>query len=309
MQKEWFIYKDSDQQGPFSVSEIEKMIGNGEISPQTLIWRQGMSDWQALEKVQDLDLKKEWYRLKGSEQIGPLNMMELAASIRDGSVSSDTLIWRQGMEDWARLIDVKDFDFQNLLSSFQKLDPKTFEPIDNDAKKKKRKKIIIASIVSGSVIILALIILGVIFVVRSFVHSVPSYSPEGHYEVLDEDMEEILGQKSTLWQDYPDLEQEKLAIEKSLKEFQSALRDKDAEASVKHIYSEKQQAYLELFLSKPEAMASFADVLSDAKISFLSSSSFNSTFSRTAEYSIEIDGYTFYIVFIKSEEGWILYDL
>ena len=48
---EWFYGKDNTQHGPVSDLEIRTLITSGEIQAETIIWREGMTDWLPLNDV------------------------------------------------------------------------------------------------------------------------------------------------------------------------------------------------------------------------------------------------------------------
>lgn len=50
---EWFYAKDNAQHGPASDLEIRSLISTGQIKQDTVIWREGMTDWLPLKEVQD----------------------------------------------------------------------------------------------------------------------------------------------------------------------------------------------------------------------------------------------------------------
>src|SRR5690348_4631011 len=39
---------NGQQQGPVSEDQLRQMVANGTLAPETLVWRQGMADWQPL---------------------------------------------------------------------------------------------------------------------------------------------------------------------------------------------------------------------------------------------------------------------
>jgi len=43
----------------------------------------------------------EWYYAKGSEQTGPIEELALKDLVNRGFISPETLVWREGMKDWA----------------------------------------------------------------------------------------------------------------------------------------------------------------------------------------------------------------
>ncbi|QKV18591.1 DUF805 domain-containing protein [Oricola thermophila] len=44
--KIWFWARDNEQNGPVDIAEIDTLISARKIGPDTLVWREGMSDWQ-----------------------------------------------------------------------------------------------------------------------------------------------------------------------------------------------------------------------------------------------------------------------
>jgi uncharacterized RDD family membrane protein YckC len=42
---EWFVGKGGQKSGPFSSEQLKRMAQSGQISPEDLIWRQGLKDW------------------------------------------------------------------------------------------------------------------------------------------------------------------------------------------------------------------------------------------------------------------------
>ena len=43
---------------------------------------------------------RQWYYLVGDEQAGPVSFEELRHLAHDGRVTSRTLVWKEGLEDW-----------------------------------------------------------------------------------------------------------------------------------------------------------------------------------------------------------------
>ncbi len=48
---EWFYVNRGQQVGPVSQTEFERLVSGGTIGAETLVWRQGMSQWQAYAAV------------------------------------------------------------------------------------------------------------------------------------------------------------------------------------------------------------------------------------------------------------------
>lgn len=46
---DWYIAKDGSQVGPLTDSALTALLNSGEISADTLVWREGLADWQRLD--------------------------------------------------------------------------------------------------------------------------------------------------------------------------------------------------------------------------------------------------------------------
>jgi hypothetical protein len=44
----WYYNSGGQQQGPISDAELASLLATGKITPETLVWREGMKDWQPL---------------------------------------------------------------------------------------------------------------------------------------------------------------------------------------------------------------------------------------------------------------------
>lgn len=45
MTAQWYVGRDGQQSGPFSVDQLREMRSRGELSPGDLVWKQGMAEW------------------------------------------------------------------------------------------------------------------------------------------------------------------------------------------------------------------------------------------------------------------------
>ena len=53
MNEGWYYAKNNQQFGPVSAEAVQSMARSGEIGPADLVWRAGMTDWQAASSVLD----------------------------------------------------------------------------------------------------------------------------------------------------------------------------------------------------------------------------------------------------------------
>jgi len=54
--KQYYVGKDGKQTGPFSFESIKKSIAVGEISRETLLWSEGMGQWEAADQFSDFSV-------------------------------------------------------------------------------------------------------------------------------------------------------------------------------------------------------------------------------------------------------------
>ena len=72
-----------------------------------------------------------WYFMENGQQHGPLSEEEFEDSIRSGKITSDTLIWHEGMTGWKTYVsekspntgDLRCFNHDMLVSSAKELSP------------------------------------------------------------------------------------------------------------------------------------------------------------------------------------------
>lgn len=54
--QEWYYVVDGTQQGPVDASDIEGMLALGSLSPQTLVWTDGMQDWMPVRDIPEFKI-------------------------------------------------------------------------------------------------------------------------------------------------------------------------------------------------------------------------------------------------------------
>ena len=58
-QPSWYYERDGDYIGPVSEADIQHLLTSGTITPSSLVWTEGFSDWQTLAKVDRFRLSGE----------------------------------------------------------------------------------------------------------------------------------------------------------------------------------------------------------------------------------------------------------
>lgn len=246
----------------------------------------------------------QWYVWREGQRYGPYTWEELVAYSRAGNVTSTDLVWSVSTDGWVRARLVPGLAPAPAPSS-RRAAPSTTRP-------SRTRTILFAG--GGIALVLLVGCLAVWFLVVTPPSGVETAAgstianDEVPREELEAFYEAIAVADDPDWQNYPDREAEEAAIAQTLDAFTEALKRGDVDGSAAHVLEERREGYRALFSSNPEAMASFADVITSGEMCFLSDDSGGQAFNRTAEYKIEWDGFTFYVVFMKVGERWVLYD-
>ncbi|MFP4457931.1 MAG: DUF4339 domain-containing protein [Clostridia bacterium] len=45
MAEQWYVYKNQEQKGPYSIDEFKRRIQNGELSNTDLYWNESIDEW------------------------------------------------------------------------------------------------------------------------------------------------------------------------------------------------------------------------------------------------------------------------
>jgi GYF domain 2/Domain of unknown function (DUF4190) len=56
---QWYYGSSAGQHGPVEENELRAMIASGGVGPQTLVWRDGMSDWMPLQNVPEFGIQQQ----------------------------------------------------------------------------------------------------------------------------------------------------------------------------------------------------------------------------------------------------------
>lgn len=232
-----------------------------------------------------------YYLSRGGGRLGPYTWVELTSFAANGQVAPDDMLWGPGFEQWTAAHAVP-----GLLPappSATVRPPAVPPPRDG---RSTAKVLLVALPIAVLVLSLGLVAL--------------QLTGPGGGDGGDGWEDAVLGLDDADWQSYPDLEVEKRKIEDNLSAFQKALRAGDVDEAVSWIAEERQGPYAALFRNRPEAMASFAEVLEQSELSFFGPSEDASVDLRlrTAEYTVTIDDFDFYVRWAKVEDRWVLLD-
>lgn len=117
----WFAAIDGQPQGPFTEAQIRERG----LAPETLVWREGMPAWTALQEVPELrgpptdvvvrppPLPPEprdetvYFVAENGASSAALSRDDVARRIAAGSVDGSTLVWHDGMAAWEPLDETR----------------------------------------------------------------------------------------------------------------------------------------------------------------------------------------------------------
>lgn len=115
---EIYIAVGGAQQGPMTLEQFAADIQAGRITRETLVWTPGQGDWIAAGDHPVLGQQfvvttpppppppAEFYYEQGGQSVGPLTLAALTDLIRKGTVTGQTLVWKQGGAAWVAAAEV-----------------------------------------------------------------------------------------------------------------------------------------------------------------------------------------------------------
>lgn len=135
----WYYRKQGQTHGPFSKADLDALVQNGEINPETYIWQKGMPEWKHYREVHEMppagpspapndanatqsqstaaapadiqaadassvevpsDIKNGFFYLLNNQTCGPVDQSELDAMVAAGTLAPETFVFKEGMSDW-----------------------------------------------------------------------------------------------------------------------------------------------------------------------------------------------------------------
>jgi len=128
MQKQFYVSHEGKIVGTFTVVEIAKKIGAGEIQITDYIYDDAKSDWILIGEHPDFkstDTKpttkptdhsdtisqdsNEWFVLRGENQTGPFSVTDVVKMLQEKMIYEFDYVWKAGMETWKRVAEIGEF--------------------------------------------------------------------------------------------------------------------------------------------------------------------------------------------------------
>lgn len=112
-QAQYFVNRDGQNSGPYNLQQLQAMLGAGQLGAASLVWKQGMAQWQAAGEVAELAALFQavtppppppaaavWHVHIDGQAQGPLGPEALTALVRSGKLTAQTMVWKGGMAAW-----------------------------------------------------------------------------------------------------------------------------------------------------------------------------------------------------------------
>jgi hypothetical protein len=135
MPVQWLYESDGFRRGPVASGELKKLAESGAITPETLIWRDGLEEWvkagvvrglfsagQPSERLQTAAASspvplpppisaappsQEWYYSIRGAKVGPVSSAEIKRLADLGELSRTDLLWKEGLASWVAASSVR----------------------------------------------------------------------------------------------------------------------------------------------------------------------------------------------------------
>lgn len=148
----YYVAHKGQQQGPFSIQEIEIKLTTEKLFWHDYIYDDKSQDWILLMefpvftklfnksfenpiqvgnkniKIENDPMKKRiWYVLKQNNNYGPFSKAELIQMLQGKTLHEFDFIWHDGMSSWKRLSDVNEFSVAEVKAVFKSMKSSTDE--------------------------------------------------------------------------------------------------------------------------------------------------------------------------------------
>ena len=110
------VFLNGQNTGPFTIPQIQQMIQQGQMGPNSQVWKSGMAGWAAASTVPELSgvfasihppvapplpPQVSFNVLLNGQSAGPFNLQQLQQMVQQGQLNQETQVWTAGMANWA----------------------------------------------------------------------------------------------------------------------------------------------------------------------------------------------------------------
>jgi hypothetical protein len=110
----YYVRPDGTPSGEVGLAQATQLMESGALNGNTFVWADGMDEWQKLCEckalfVVDMDDMKLHYETATSLPSDVVSVRQVRALLESGEVTADTLVWAEGMDEWARISECHAF--------------------------------------------------------------------------------------------------------------------------------------------------------------------------------------------------------
>lgn len=106
-ERPWYYLHGQTQTGPVPQSQLSGLLRAGSLARETLVWSDGLTDWQPAGAVADLWASERlWFYVAGNSQAGPVPESQLRTMLQAGRLHPGSLVWTEGMSAWSPVAEV-----------------------------------------------------------------------------------------------------------------------------------------------------------------------------------------------------------
>lgn len=131
-----YVYKNDEQQGPFTVSDIQTYLSNGTYLQEDLAWYDGLEDWQPISSIDALKPAKKsivsqvkttssistskktkdsqsagnlFYVQRKGNSVGPFSLIQIKGGVKAGIIKKGDKACAEGSENWVTVKKIPGF--------------------------------------------------------------------------------------------------------------------------------------------------------------------------------------------------------
>ena len=110
----YYVRNDGSPSGEVGLTQATQLMESGNLNGNTFVWADGMDEWAKLCDckalfVLDLDDMKLHYETSTSLPSDIVTVRHVRRLLASGEITADTLVWAEGMDEWARLSECHSF--------------------------------------------------------------------------------------------------------------------------------------------------------------------------------------------------------
>lgn len=119
---DWFVTRDGVKKaGPFSGSQLQRLVATGQLLPTDRLWKKGLPKWVLANEINGLfpnavrqphppasrpEEAATWYYTRNKQRLGPVSADALKQLVVKGGLQPADLVWKKGMKEWTAAQEV-----------------------------------------------------------------------------------------------------------------------------------------------------------------------------------------------------------